>query len=181
LRWDGEVGGHRLEVQCLADIVAQRNHQLVGADFVAGSEFAGGSVGEANLVFGAEQQDVGEGGFDGVSDGASTLGGGFAEQVRGFAVGGIGRLQVSLMRRIDRHGAGERSAQHLVGSDQGFQAFVDLAIEPLLALLDGHHHQQADADADQGHQPNADQRCQHALPRTEIQTPHRLALCPHRS
>lgn len=64
--------------------------------------------------------------------------------------------------------AGERTAEGLVGGDQRVQALVDLAVLTLAALLHGLHHQQADADADQGDDGQPEQGGEHGLPGAEV-------------
>ena len=78
------------------------------------------------------------------------------------------------MPGVYRQVAGERPAQRLVGRDQGAQPFVDLSVLARAALLDGLHHQQADAHADQRDQRQAQQCRQQALPGTEIQITHAM-------
>ena len=73
--------------------------------------------------------------------------------------------------------AGEGAAQHLVGGDQRAEAFVDLAVHALLALLDRQHHQDADANPDQGEKRDREDREQDALPRTEVEISHAAVLC----
>src|SRR3546814_16267273 len=90
-----------------------------------------------------------------------------------------GAAQVAQVARIDRQIAGEGAAERLVGRDQYAQPLVDLAIHPLPTLLDRHHDDQPDADADQRDERQPDQRRADALPRGEIQIAHdRLALPP---
>jgi hypothetical protein len=68
------------------------------------------------------------------------------------------------VRRIDRQVAGEGAAKGLVGRDQGAQAFVDLAVGAFTPLLDGEHHQQPDADAEEGEKGEPDQGREQAVP-----------------
>ena len=72
------------------------------------------------------------------------------------------------MARVHREAAGKGAAEHLVGGNEGFEPFVDLAVHPLLALLDGGHHDEANADADQREQGDADKGGEDALPGGEV-------------
>jgi hypothetical protein len=72
------------------------------------------------------------------------------------------------MRGIDRQLARERAAEHLVGSDQRPQPFVDLPVLAFAAALHRLHHEQADADHDEGDDAQPQQRGRQRLPGTEI-------------
>src|SRR5690606_13299734 len=96
----------------------------------------------------------------------------FVGQVdRGLAFGRPA-LDVAQVTRIDHQIARERPSESLVGGHQGAQPLVDLAVHPLAALLDRHHHHQPDADADQGDEREAEQRRSDALPGGEIEEAH---------
>jgi hypothetical protein len=84
----------------------------------------------------------------------------------------------SQVGRIDRQLPGERTAEDAVGRNQRFQALVDLAVHALAALLDGLHHQHADAHPEQGKHGETEEGRQDRLPRTEIQIAH-IHLCKH--
>ena len=98
----------------------------------------GGLCGQPHLVFGAEQDDIGQRGFDGIADAAAPLGGAGQGVDATVLVGAGVQPLLAQVGRIDRQHTGERSAQGLVGRDQHFQSFVDLAVlalAPLLRLL----------------------------------------------
>jgi hypothetical protein len=144
-------------------------------DRAPGRHVAGGLSGQPAVLLGAEQQDVGQRRFDGVTGAARALGAAPLLRPRGGVRSR--RAQLAQVGRVDRQLAGEGTAQRLVGRDQGPQPLVDLAVHALTlllnALLDGLHHQHADADADQRKHREAHQRGEHALPRTEIHIAHR--------
>ena len=77
--------------------------------------------------------------------------------------GGCG-AQLAQMPRVDGELAGERTAQRLVGRDQGLQALVDLAVLALAPKLHTVHQHQADADRDERDEHEPEQRRQDALP-----------------
>src|SRR5690606_28307808 len=57
------------------------------------------------------------------------------------------------------------------------QALVDLAVQPLLALLDGEHHHHAHAHADQREQGQAEETGQNGLPAAEVEVAHAGPPC----
>ena len=144
----------------------------------AGDKLARGMLGQPHLFFRAEQDDVGKRRLDRVADAARAVRrvrSGHGERDR-FLLPAVRlrhldrrRAQVAQMSRIDGERAGEGAAQHLVGGDQSLQPLVDLPVRPLAALLDGHHHDQTHAHADEGEQCEAEQRHEDAVPGAEIE------------
>ncbi|GBR32441.1 hypothetical protein AA11826_0928 [Komagataeibacter oboediens DSM 11826] len=59
---------------------------------------------------------------------------------------------------------GKGTTQRAIGGDQGAQAFIDLAVHALPALLDHDHDQQPDTNANQGNQAQPDHCGQKAVP-----------------
>ncbi len=149
------------EVQSLADEVSQGDDQGVGAHRPSGDEVARGLFGQAHLVFRPQQDDVGQGRFNRIADAAGAV---RAFVSGGVVVAGAAAPDVAHVARIDAQIAGEGSAQHLIGGDQGAQALVDLAVHPFAPLLDGEHHHQPYAHPDQGDQGQAQQGGEQALP-----------------
>ncbi len=171
----GEVRRDRVEVEGLADEVAERDDEVVGVDRVSGDQLARGALGEAHLLLGAEQDDVRQRRLDGVADLPGALraeaGGG---EVDGIRPGRVGRAaaEVADVRRVDGQRAGEGAAEGLVGGDQHLEPFVDLPVGPLAALLDGGHDHEADADADQRDQRQRQDRREQAAPGAEVEIAH---------
>ncbi len=76
--------------------------------------------------------------------------------------------QLAQVVRVDSQVTREGAAQNLVGRDQSAQPFVDLAVHALAPPLNGEHHQQPDANADQRDQGEAQKGRNNPLPGTEI-------------
>ena len=166
------AGRDRGQVECFADEIAQRYHQLGGLHRPALRQLGGGSGGQAHLVVGAEQDDVGQRCFHRIANAPCTVAAGAPiDRQQQRIVRGIGRgrlAQVAQMARIDVQCAGEGTTEGLVGGDQRAQSLVDLAVLTLAALLHGLHHQQADADAYQGDDGQPEQGGEHGLPGAEV-------------
>jgi hypothetical protein len=143
------VSRNRLEIEHGANEGAQRHDELRRVHGPSRGELGRGARGEANLVFRAQQDDVGERGLDRITDAARAVG---ARRVgvrrSGLTFEHAGAAQVAQMRGIDGQIAGERATQRLVRRDQGAQALVDLAILALPPLLDRLHEHEPDADAE---------------------------------
>ena len=72
---DLDVGGDGREVERLTDEVAERCHEFRRVDRAARGHIGRGLSGQADVFFCAEQNNVGEGGLDGVTDAAGAFGG----------------------------------------------------------------------------------------------------------
>jgi hypothetical protein len=167
-----QVAGHRVEVERFADEVAQRDDEFMRVDGAAFDEFVRGGGGEAHLLLGAEQDDVRQRRFDRIAHAprAVAAAGQFDAGVgAGF---GVAFAQVAQMRRIDGQVARERAAERLVRGDQRAQAFVDLPVFALAALLDRLHRNEADADAEQRDDGETDQRRKQGVPVAEVEVAH---------
>ena len=103
---------------------------------------------EPDLRLRPQQQNVGQGGLDRIAHapGPVRTRPVFRLRVGTLRPGIRAPSQFAQVRRIHRQVAREGTAQGLVGGDQGAQAFVDLAVFPLPALLYPLHDKQADAD-----------------------------------
>ena len=117
----------------------------------------------------AEKQDVGQCSLDSVANAARTVGAGASGILSLICL-----LQLPQMGRADRQFAREGPPERTVGGHQCLQAFVDLPVHPLLALLQRQHHQDPDPDPDQGHQRNAKDGGQDPLPSAEVEKAHVL-------
>ncbi|KAG0751336.1 hypothetical protein G6F24_014415 [Rhizopus arrhizus] len=149
--------------------VTQRDHQVVGVHRPTLCQFVGGARGQPHLFVGAQQQDVRQCRLDRIADAAGAVRTRFGDAFGIFAL-----AQVAAMAGVHPQFAGERTAQGLVGGHQRAQPLIDLPVLARAALLDGLHHQPADAHADQRDQRQAQQWRQQALPGTEIQITHAM-------
>jgi len=157
-----EIGGDGREIEGLADEIAQGDDELVGVDLVSGDEFPGGLFGKAHMFVGAEQDDIGEGRLHRVAHLTDTLecfvahGAGRNSLAAGLGSRLLGGADIAQMPGIDGKTPGEGAAEDFIGGDQRLEALIDLAVHPLLALLDGGHHDEANADADEREERDAD-------------------------
>ncbi|TPG40506.1 hypothetical protein EAH79_11380 [Sphingomonas koreensis] len=140
-------------------------------DRATGDKIVGGAGGEAHMILGAEQDDVGQRRLHRVADAPRAIRSFAARRRqidrrgrRRFVAGLAATPQIAQMRWVDRKIASERAAEHLIRGDQRAQPLVDLAVHPFAPLLDRHHHKQPHADADQREHRQADQCRQQAVP-----------------
>jgi hypothetical protein len=164
-----EVRRYRLKAQGLPNEIAKRDDEFVRMDRLSGNKLADGMIRQTDLGFGPEQYDVRQGGFNRIPypSGAVRPGSALLGQflsLFGFSGPLAMASPIPQMGWIDCEIACERPSQCLVGCDQDAKALVYLPVHPFATLLDRHHHQQADTDADQRKQRQADQRDEHAMP-----------------
>lgn len=74
---DGDAGGNGLQIECLADKTAQRHYQRARVHGAAGHHVLRGLGGERHLLFGAQQNHIGQSRFHRIADAAAALGLGF--------------------------------------------------------------------------------------------------------
>jgi hypothetical protein len=77
-------------------------------------------------------------------------------------------FQIPKVGRIDGEIACKGTAQRLVGGNQCSEAFVNLAVLSLTALLNRLHCEQSNADPDEGNHTQAQQSGKQSLPGSEV-------------
>lgn len=175
LFWNRKLSGYRLEVEHNADEIAKRGDKFSGVNGAAGDELRGGKSGQTNLLFGAQQDDVGQRSFNGVTDSSRSITTSQSTNrvckchnlsldayLASFCPSCCGTLrpaaQIPKMSRIDFEVSGKRSTQRLIGRYEGAQTLIDLAVFALSPLLNRLHCQQANTDPDYGDQDQPEQR-----------------------
>ena len=87
-----DLGRDGVEVEHLADERAQGDDELGGLDAAPGDHVVGGARRQAHLLFGTEQDHVGQRGLHGIAHAASALGAG---RVGGGPVSAEGRRRIA--------------------------------------------------------------------------------------
>lgn len=104
---NGDACRNRRQVEGFADEVAQRHHQFGGGHGAAFGQFVGGMRGQAHLLVGAEQHDVGEGRFNGIAYAAGTVAAGTDREVQAFVAVCFELPQVAQVARVHVQCPGE--------------------------------------------------------------------------
>jgi hypothetical protein len=166
-----EFWRHRLQVQNLSNKIAQRDHQRSSLYRATGGEFSGGRCRQPYLLLGTQENDVGQRSFDCVPNASGTIGTTCSiRRSLGRVIGHAIRVafQIPKVGRIDGEIAGEGATQRLVGGNQCSEAFVDLAVLPLAALLNRLHCEQPNAHADERNHAQAQQSGKQSRPGSEV-------------
>nr|GEU28537.1 conserved hypothetical protein [Tanacetum cinerariifolium] len=182
LQWDHHISRHRSQVERAADEAAQADHQFGRVDRAPCCQVGRCGARQSAMFFRSQQQDVGQCGFHCIADAAGAVGAGLGIRLRRWLICWLllcltcwcPIAQVAQMGGIDGQLSRKRTTQRAVSRHQRFHPLVDLPVHALAALLDGLHHQDADAHADQGKQRQPDQGGHRGLPRTEIHISHSL-------
>ncbi len=141
-----------------------------------GNEFARSALRKTDVFLGPEQDHIRERRLDRIANPARPVRTGDGRRRRLDTIIGIAPSEIAQVRWIDRQIARERSTERFVGGDQNAQPLVDLAVHPLAALLNREHHHETNADTDQRHQRQTDQRDEQALPGAEVDVAQRSLL-----
>ena len=155
MRGNDDAGGNRLQIQRLPYKGAQGSHQRAGFYRAARHHFLRGMGRQSDLLFGAQQNNVGQRGFHCITNAAAAL-------CCTFADAGCTALRFALVQMAPVLGAHtqracERAAQRLVGRNQGLEPFIDLPVFTLAPFLHRLHEDQTNAH----HQTGNQQQTQH--------------------